>query len=153
MGGKRTFHRYIRIVTRSFSPVRDLFLRLLRTSAAVTVIVTAAACDEAKVLGGIDRPDLAYAVSEASNQVEPGVEAALFYEDCRKQEPIVEPVRQKWFCRFGFRTPRDEHHCSAIVSVHGDDHVGIWKPDHGDINPSGEVNQNLKCASKSGTTP
>jgi hypothetical protein len=55
---------------------------------SLMVLIAAAACNEGKVLGHVDRPDLAYTVSEASNQVEFGVEVAPFYEDCKKQEQL-----------------------------------------------------------------
>jgi hypothetical protein len=54
-----------------------------------------AGCEDDTVLGGVERPDLGYAMLEASNAPETGQKPKLTYEHCEKQPPIVEPVNQK----------------------------------------------------------
>ncbi len=105
-----------------------------------------AGCSDTGVLGGVEKPDLGYMLVEASDQVETGLEPQLLYESCEKLKPVVEPVRQKWSCRFGFKTTKGAQDCSATVSVHPDDHTGIWKSDIGDRDAaSGKIKPNLVC--------
>ncbi len=112
----------------------------------LTLIAFIAGCSDAGVLGGVEKPDLGYTLIEASNQNEMGLKPQLLYERCERLKPIVEPVRQRWSCRFGFKTSKGEQDCSATVSVHADDHTGIWKPDIGDLDPvSGKTKPNLIC--------
>lgn len=112
----------------------------------LTLVTFIAGCSDAGVSGGVEKPDLGYTLVEASDQVETGLKPHLLYERCEKLKPIVEPVRQKWSCRFGFKTSKGAQDCSATVSVHPDDHIGIWKPDIGDLDPaSGKVKPNLVC--------
>lgn len=111
-----------------------------------TLIALVAGCGDAGVSGGTQKPDLGYTLVEASGQVETGLTPQLLYEHCEKLRPIVEPVHQKWSCRFGFKTSKGAQDCSATVSVHPDDHSGIWKPDIGSLDPaSGKLKPNLVC--------
>jgi hypothetical protein len=144
MGGRHASACSIASLAKSMF-VASMRLRMI----VVSLVVAIAGCSEgsdAGVLGGVDRPDLDYTLIVVSNQVETGVKPQLLYERCEKQTPIVEPVSQKWFCRFGFQTIEGAKDCSAVVSVHPDDHIGIWKPDLGDLDPvSGKEKPNLVC--------
>lgn len=107
-----------------------------------------ASCDGGQVLGGVERPDLGFAVLEASQATESGRVPQLIYQQCAKQPPVVEPMNQNWFCRFAIQTNESVQDCSATLSVHPDDHVGIWKPETR-LNPSsGDVESTLVCKAR-----
>lgn len=112
----------------------------------LTLAAAIVGCDGGSVLGGVEKPDLGYTLSEASEQVGLRSEPQLIYQRCEKLKPIVEPVRQRWSCWFGFRTGESTQDCSVIMSVQGDYHQAIWKPDIGELDPaSGKLKPNLIC--------
>jgi len=125
--------------------------RMISRIFALSALAVVAGCGDSGikdgVSGGVDRPDLGYALIEASNQLETGLAPKLLYQRCEKRAPIVEPINQKWFCRFGFHTAEGAQDCSAIMSVHPNDHWGVWKPDLGPLDPiSGKTEPNLVCS-------
>lgn len=148
-GGKRTSARYNATVSKPRATLRLCMSVSSRTLTAYAAIFSMSACNGGnasdEIVGGVDRPNLAYALAKASGQGATGVEPKLLYERCSKRTPVVEPRQQKWFCRFGFSTSEGEQDCSVVISIHPDDHWGVWKPDL-ELDPStGRVSSTLAC--------
>ena len=103
-------------------------------------------CNDNEVIGGVEKPDLDLTVAIVADSGGSGEQPKLLHKQCVKQQPISEPIEQRWFCEFSFSMNGQVQDCSATLSVHADDHFGVWRPDDDGLNPkTGEYQSGVKC--------
>ena len=95
----------------------------------------------------VSKPDLYLATWEASGQSDPsGINyIPLLYEKCEKIYPIVRPINQVWSCHFKFNSNGNIRSCSAIMSIHPDNHWSFWDIDWRLDAKTGRYASSLEC--------
>ena len=78
------------------------------------------------MVGGVEKPDLRFVLGVPDDPNAYVTPEDLTFSQCKQILPVVEPIKQRWTCQFGFRKDGALHTCTVILAVQADDHVGIW---------------------------